>query len=291
MSESIPVVIRSSTPPPAGRYFNPVDILRVLYQNHALIRSFASREILERNKGAYLGVAWNIANPLLQLAIYTTIFGYLFGTRWERGNLPSHLDFPLVFFVGQTYFHVFAETANRSPTLVTSRPNLVRKVIFPLEILPATIVASSLFYAAVTLAITLVVLLVAGHPIPMSALLAPVIALPLIMLSLGVSWLLAATGVFIRDVRHIVQVLTQLLMFCTPIFYKVDRFAGDKRWIAEIIEANPLSVIVENARRALLWNEPLQWDRLAIITLFSLIIMQFGYYVFMRAKPQMADVH
>lgn len=290
---AIPVVIRSSRPAPTGRYFNPWEIVRALWTHRALIRSFAGRELLERHRGALLGVAWNILNPLLQLGIYTLVFGYLFGTRWERGNLPEHLDFPLVFFVGHTFFHVFAESMNRAPMLVAGRPNLVRKVVFPLEILPATVVTSSLVYAAIALAIVLSVLAISGGGVPLTALLAPIVVIPLIMLALGAGWLLAAVGVFVRDMRHIVQVLSQLLMFATPIFYKLDRFEGSqtRQTIAAIIRANPLSVIVENARRALLWGEPLQWGKLGVATLIGLAAMQLGYAVFMRLRPQMADVH
>lgn len=265
--------------------------MSTLWRHRGLIRSFASRELLERNKGAVLGVAWNVLNPLLQLAVYTAVFGYLFGTRWERGGLPAQVDFPLVFFVGHTFFHVFAECANRAPTMVSGRPNLVRKVIFPLEILPATVVSSSLVYAGISIAIALVILLIATGGLPWTAVLAPVVALPLVMLSLGVGWVLSAAGVFVRDVRHIVQVLTQLLMFATPIFYKVERFGEDKRWIVWMIEHNPMSVIVESARRCVLWGEQPEWERLGVVTLVAWGVMQAGYVVFMRLRPQMADVH
>ena len=156
------LIIRSSQPTPIGEHLNPGSLFGTLIRHRELIRNFAAREVFERHKGALLGVAWNVINPLLTLAIYTMVFGYIFKSRWDgRGELPASVEFPLVFFVGQTLFHVFAESANRAPTLVSSRSNLVRKVVFPIEILPVTIVLSSLVYAAITSAICVVVLLIA----------------------------------------------------------------------------------------------------------------------------------
>lgn len=283
------LVIRTSRRPPLSSSLSPLALAGMMSRHRDLIRGFAARELLERHKGAILGVAWNILNPLLTLVIYTAVFGYIFGTYWGRGDLPRRLDFPLVFFVGHTLFHVFAETANRAPTLVSNRPNLVRKVVFPLEILPVTIVLSSLVYAAIALGICLLVLFIAKGSVPVRALLLPVVLLPLIMLSLGTGWFLAAVGVFLRDVRHIVQVLTQMLMFMTPIFYQAnERIPPGLRGL---IEANPLTTIVENGRRALLWDEPLQWWRLGAVTVASAVVMQAGYAFFMTMRRGMADVH
>ncbi len=145
------LVIRTSRPPPIGEHFNPVGLVRTLWSNRGLISSFASRELMERHKGALLGVGWNILNPLLTLLVFTIVFGYIFGTRWERGNLPPHLDFPLTFFCGQALFAVFAESANLAPTLVSGRPNLVRKEVFPLEVLPVTVVWAGVIHALISL--------------------------------------------------------------------------------------------------------------------------------------------
>lgn len=285
------MVIRSPAPPPTLGALSPLSILRALFRHRALIWSFSSRELLERHKGAVLGVAWNVLSPLLQLGVYTAIFGYVFGTRWERGNLPPHIDFPLVFFAGHTLFHVFAESANRAPTLISGRSNLVRKVVFPLEILPVTVVLSSLVYALISTAIMLAILLAFTGSVPWTAVLMPLVYLPLVMLAAGMGWMLSAAGVFLRDVRHIVQVLTQLLMFATPLFYKLDRLPADKRWIGTLIELNPMTTIVESGRRLMLWGEMPDWSRLAMETLFAAIIMQLGWLVFAKLRPMMADVH
>jgi lipopolysaccharide transport system permease protein len=292
---TIPVIIRSSTPAPIRSFLNPVAMLRSLWSHRELIRGFASREVLERHKGALLGVGWNIASPLLQLLVYTAVFGYLFGTRWDRGHLPEALDFPLAFFAGQLVFHIFAEALGRGPTMISSRPNLVRRVVFPLEILPAAGVLSSLITALVTSAIlwlTLAIAMIAGKgSVPWTIVLAPVVFAPLVLWSLGVSWLLAAAGVFLRDVRHVMVVFTQMLMFATPLFYRIDQLPEQKRWLGTLLQFNPMTVIVENARRVMLWGEPIEWAKLGLVTLAGLIVMQVGYAVFMRVRPHMADMH
>lgn len=285
------LVIRSSTPAPVWTNLNPGTLARTLWAHRELIRGFAGREVLERHKGAVLGVAWNVVSPLITLGIYTLVFGYIFGSRWERGDLPPALNFPLTFFAGHTFFHLFSETANRAPGLISSRPNLVRRVVFPLEILPVTVVCAGLVYVAIAASITLAVLFAATGRIPWTVVLLPAVLAPLIMLSLGVSWVLAAVGVFVRDMRQIVLVLTQLLMFCTPLFYQIDRIPPDKMWLRKVIEANPLSIIVENARRCMLWGEDPQWLRLGVLTAGSFVLMLAGYGFFMSCRRGMADVH
>lgn len=285
------VVIRSSTPRPWSEHFSIARLVGTVWRNRALIRGFAAREVLERNKGAVLGVAWNIANPLITLAVYTAVFGYIFGSRWDKGGLPVRLDFPITFFTGQMLFHVFAECANRAPTLVTSRPNLVRRVVFPLEILPVTVVCSSLVTLAISAAIVLTITAMATGGLHWTAVLLPIVCVPLVLLSLGVAWFLAAVGVFVRDVRNIVVVGTQLLMFMTPLFYKIDRIPPEHTYLRWIVQHNPLSVIVENGRRCVLWGEPLEWAKLGWVTLAGLAMMMCGFAVFSMLRRSMADVH
>jgi lipopolysaccharide transport system permease protein len=289
------VVIRSSTPPPLWEHLNIARMVRVVWGNRELIRNFARRDLAERHKGAVLGAVWNVMNPLLSLAVYTVVFGYIFGNRWERGSpaLPPHLDFPLTFFAGNAVFHVFGECANRAPSLVSSRSNLVRKVVFPLEILPVAAVRAGIVHALIIVGILLVVLaaVTGGEGLHWTIVLFPVVLVPLAMLTLGVTWALAAIGVFVRDVRHVVVVLTQLLMFCTPLFYKVDRIPPEHAWLRTLIESNPLSVLVESGRRTLLWGELPDWTALGWVSVFGAIVMAGGFFVFSAMRRSMADVH
>jgi lipopolysaccharide transport system permease protein len=289
------VVIRSCTPPPVGEHFNPVRVVRTVWANRELIRNFAQRDMAERHKGALLGVAWNILNPLLTLAVYTVVFGMIFHQRWGRGSpaLPDMLDFPLTFFAGNAVFAIFAECVNKAPTLVSSRPNLVRRVVFPLEILPVAAVRAAIVHAMIIVALLLIVLAAVskGAGLHWQIVFLPLVLLPLALLSVGFTWTLAAVGVFVRDVRHIVVVLTQLLMFMTPLFYQVDRIPPDMGALRAMIQYNPLSVVVENARRVLLWGEMPDWLALGWVTGLGVAVAMGGFAVFSALRRSMADVH
>jgi lipopolysaccharide transport system permease protein len=289
------VVIRRSTPPPAADHFNPARLVRTIWANRELITNFARRDLAERHKGAFLGVAWNVLSPLLSLAVYTVVFGIIFDQHWQRGNppLPSGFDFPLTFFAGNAVFAIFVECVNRAPTLVSSRPNFVRKVVFPLEILPVASVRAAIVHALIIVAILLVVLAIVtgGQGLHWHVVLLPCVLVPLAMLSAGFAWALSAIGVFVRDLRHIVVVLTQLLMFMTPLFYRVETTLAHHPVLRAIIEYNPLSIIVENTRRVLLWGEMPDWVALGWVTVLGAAVMLAGFAVFSALRRSMADVH
>lgn len=288
------LIIRSSVPDPARAYLSPGRVLATLVRHRDLIWQFASREVIERHKGAYLGAAWNVISPLLSLGIYTFVFGFVFHSRWQEaikthsggGNMHLSGAFILPFFLGHSIFHFFAECLNRSPGLVASRPNLVKKVVFPLEILPVVGVLSSLVYPLISIACLLVVQVILTGMIPVTTLLLPIVFLPLIPLCLGIGWVLSALGVYIRDIRHITVVLTQLSMFLTPVFYSVDRVPERFRGVYMM---NPMAIVIESARSVMLWGEQPDWKALGALSVFSLFVMQAGYVLFMRARRGLND--
>jgi lipopolysaccharide transport system permease protein len=285
------VAVRSSLPEPSLSHFSVVRMLSVLPAHRELIVGMTVRDVLERHKGAALGALWNVLQPLLQLAIYTVVFGYIFGSRWDKGGLPAHIDFPVTLFAGLAVYQVFAESMNRAPTAVSSRPNLVRKVVFPLEVLPVTVVGAALVHMAVSVVLLLAVVLAFTGRVPATALLFPLVLVPLTMLSLGAAWALAAAGVFVRDVRQVVVVLTQLLMFTTPLFFSIERVPPEYPTIRRLIELNPLSIIVDSARRTLVWGESPHWAHLGAVTLVGAGVMLGGWAVFSACRRGMADVH
>lgn len=287
------VAIRSPRSPGVGAYLNPLGLLAALAVRADLIWQFASRELLERHKGAMLGVAWNILSPLLTLSVYTFVFGFVLKVRWENKGghawqgIDPHLSFALTFFCGHALAHLFVECVGRAPTVIASRPNLVRKVVFPLEILPVSVLVAGLVTLAVSVGILLVCSLVFAGRIPPTAPLFVVPVVPLVMLALGASWFLASLGVFLRDVRNVVQVLVQVVVFMSAVFYPIQRVP--EGW-QPLVRYNPLAVIIENGRRTLLWGEWPEWQRLAWVTLLAFVVMQAGYAWFMRTKRGMADV-
>lgn len=294
------LTIRSSRPAPILDHLRPSSVRGMLWSNRELIGQFTSREVLERHKGAYFGVAWNILNPLITLAIYTFVFGYIFQSRWSEAHALATVDgeagaskaaaglsFVLPFFLGHSLFHFFTECVNRAPTVITQRPNLVRKVMFPVEILPVVSVLSSAVYLLVSIPCLLGVQLIATHRLEPTALLLPLIVLPLVLMCMAASWVLAAVGVFVRDAKHVVLVLTHLFMFVSPVFYPVERIPESWRGVYML---NPLAIIIEDARSAVLWGKMPGWPKLTVLIVGSFIAAQVAYAIFMRARRGFGDV-
>jgi lipopolysaccharide transport system permease protein len=284
------LVIRSARPVAWGDLLSLPAMIRSLWRYRDLVRQFAVREVMVRHKGTSLGVLWAVVQPLLVLGIYTFIFGFVFQNRWSHLRGPDWANFPLNFFAGYLLFGVFSECVNRSPTLITEHPNLVRKVVFPLEILPLTTCGAGLVYFSVSVALLMVVMFVLTLSVPWTVLLFPIVLVPLVMLTLGVSWLFASLGAFIRDFKQVVPVLTQLMFFVTPVFYDVTQIPER---FQQVIHLNPLTTIVQFGRKTLMWGQvptPDDWIALGVVTAVGLIVMIGGYAWFTKCKRGLADV-
>lgn len=268
-------------------HLSPLRLWRTLRDHADLITQFARREVLERHHGAALGVAWNIINPLLSLAVFTFVFSAVLGVEWAADVNTTGMPFALILFTGQTIFHIFAECTNRAPALITSRRNFVRKVVFPLEVLSVAQVASTLVHLTVGVVLIILAGLIFRGTVSTTLWLFPVVLVPLYALCLGVSWLLSALGVFLHDVRQMTGVATTLLMFCSGVFYPIDRVPEHLRFL---IEYNPLFILIDSARCTLLWSRQPDWPALAVVTVLSLAFAQFGYAFFTKSKRGMADV-
>lgn len=245
------------------------------------------REIEGRYRGSHLGVLWALLTPLLMLGVFTFVFSVIFQARWSATGSETHTDVALIIFTGMIAFNVFGECANRAPGLILSNRNYVKKVVFPLEILPASVLGSSLMHSFFSLAVVLLGLLVLHGQLHWSVLYLPLCYIPLAALALGVGWFLSSIGVFVRDLDSLVPVLTQLWFFLTPIVYPISAVPQSLRpWL----QLNPLVIRVENLRRVLLWGLPPEWGALGILTLCSLAFMLAGYMWFMKIKGAFAYV-
>lgn len=269
------------------RFLNPVGPVYNLYLHRDLLRQFTRREVEGRYRGSALGIIWSLLTPLLMLVIYSVVFSVILKARWRQGAEVSQGEFTITLFAGLIAFNVFAECLTRAPVLVVSNPNYVKKVVFPLEILPVSALWAALFHAAVS-----VVLLIAGKLLLTGSLsatlfLVPVAALPLIGLSLGVSWFLASLGVYLRDVSHAVGIVIQVLFFLTPIFYPIDVVPPG---LQTVLRLNPLFEVVESFRRLLVWQQPLDWGAWLAVTALSGVVLLLGYAWFMKTKAGFADV-
>jgi len=272
---------------PLAQLALPWNIVMHLHRHDVLIRQFVKRDVLSRYRGSYLGVLWSLLRPLAMLATYTVVFGYIFQTKLGDHPNQTKLDFTLALFCGLILFDFLGECVLRAPTLVLSNPNYVTKVVFPLEILPVMTVGAALTQLVISFIPLLVALMLAHGGIPLTALYLPIILVPLVLLCLGITWLLASLGVFIRDINSVVPVLLTIILYASAIFYSISRVPEN---LLPIVRYNPLATVIDQARNAVLWGAPPEWDRYGAVLVASLVLMVLSYTFFMRTKSAFADV-
>lgn len=261
---------------------------RSLWQNRSLIAQMSKREVVGRYKGSILGLAWSFFNPVFMLVVYTFVFSEIFKSRWGGVGLEeSKTQFAIVLFVGMIVLGLFSEVVNRAPTLVLANVNYVKKVVFPLEILPLIAMGAALFHAMISLAVLLSAFLLLNGYLHWTALLLPLVLLPLLILIMGLAWILASLGVFLRDVGQFVTILTTVLTFLSPIFYPVSAVPEVAR---VFIMANPLTFIIEQSREVLLWGHLPDWSGLGLYTLVALVFAWAGFVWFQKTRKGFADV-
>ena len=257
-----------------------------LWKNRLLITQMTKREVIGRYRGSVMGLTWSFFNPILMLAVYTFVFSEIFKARWV-GVDTGQGGFAILVFVGMIVHGLFAECANRAPSLIMNNNNYVKKVVFPLEILPVITLGSALFHSCISLLVLLIAQLLIAHTIYWSALLFPLILVPLILGTLGISWFLASLGVFLRDVGQVITVLTTVLMFLSPVLYPVAALPEVYRpWL----QLNPLTYVIEESRNVLLYGNMPDWGSLSAAILISIIIAVVGFWFFQKTRKGFADV-
>lgn len=264
-----------------------------LWARRGLLWQFAQREIAARNRGSMLGIFWVLLSPLIQLAIYTFVFAVVWEARWgEPSNSPARdkLTFALTLFCGLIVFDVFAATVNNASGAIVNQANLVKRVVFPLEVLPLAQLVASVTLLGVSLGVLLAANLALRGEFSATVWAFPLVLLPLVLLAGGVALLVSALGVFLRDMRQIVLVCVQVLFFMTPILYPIERLAKAPGWMRDVLVLNPLAPIFEGARATLLMGHSPDWKGLAIALVAGLVVLQIGYAVFMKAKRGFSDV-
>lgn len=252
-----------------------------------VVRQFLRREILGRYRGSMLGLAWSFLTPLLMLAVYTFVFAGVLHLRWPEGEEAGGLAFALRLFAGLMVYQLFAEVTSRASVLILEQPHLVKKVVFPLEILPLATLGAALFHFLLSLAILLAAAALTEPALPTSALLAPLSVLPLLPLLLGLGWLLAALGVYVRETTTIVNLGVSLMLFLSPVFYTVA--ALPPRW-RFWMELNPLTPAIENFRRMLFAGQAPDWGGWWLGLAAGIATALAGAWVFSKARRGFADV-
>lgn len=265
---------------------SPKEIAASVWRNRQLLKSLIKREVVGRYRGSVMGMAWSFFNPLFMLTIYTFVFSVVFKARWSTGS-DSKVEFALVLFAGLLVFNFFAECIGRAPGLILANVNYVKKVVFPLEVLPWVSVGAALFHLLVSLGVWLLFyLLFFGMPHG-TLMLFPFILLPLILMIMGLSWFLASVGVFLRDVGQIIGMVITVLMFLTPIFYPLSAIPQKYH---PIIYLNPLTIVVELARGAMIWGQVPHIGLYIGYLCVSLLVAIAGFAWFQKTRKGFADV-
>lgn len=243
------------------------------------------RDVLLKYRGSYLGIGWSFLYPLLLLAAFTLVFGHVFGSRWPQ---PEHGEVPLslAIYSGLVVFTPFSEILSSAPRLIHGYQNYVKKIIFPTEILPVTLVLSASIHAAINLSLLILALAFFVKLYP-TLLLLPLVLLPAFLAALGVAWLLAAAGVFVRDLVHVMPVCVQILMFLSPVFYPASVVPDYLRWLYLV---NPIGIVIEDLRRVALWGAFPCWENWGMSLTVGAATAILGYALFRRGKEEFADV-
>lgn len=258
----------------------------VIARNFSLIMEMARRDVVGRYRGSALGLLWSMFNPLFMLAVYTFAFGVLFKSRWPGGG-DSKSYFAIVLFSGLLNFNFFTEVVNRAPSLISENANYVKKVVFPLEVLPVVAVFSGVFHLFVGLLVWAFAFLLSEGTLNPHILAMPFISLPLVFFTLGFAWFLASLGVYLKDVRQVVGVVTSGLIFLAPVFYPIESIPKE---IRGLIDLNPLTHFVDISRSVMMhgvFPDPLEFfSLLAGSVLFSCLCLAW----FQMTRKGFADV-
>ncbi len=258
-----------------------------LWRNRSLINQLVRREVIGRYRGSLLGVAWSFFNPILMLLVYTFVFSVVFKTRWGVAESASHASFAIILFVGLIVHGLFAEVANRAPLLIFTNVSYVKRVVFPLEVLPWVAMGSALFHAAISLTVLLLVQLVIMDQLPWTLILFPVILAPLILTTMGFAWFLAAIGVYVRDIAQTMGIITSVMLFMAPIFYPITSLPHRMQLVLYL---NPLTFIIEEGRNVLLFGRLPNWGGLIVYTAVSMVTAWAGFWWFQKTRKGFADV-
>ena len=257
------------------------------WRHRALIRILTWRDISGRYRGSLMGSAWSLLTPLLMLAVFTFVFGVVAPTRWPGAEEQGMGMFALRLLAGMVVHGLLSELLQRAPALVTAQPNYVTKVVFPLEVLGWVALLTGLFHTAMALLVLILLNGALGTGLSLTLLALPLVLVPYALLLLGIAWILAALGVYLRDLAQVIGPLVMASMFLGPVFYPREVMpAAIQPWLAW----NPITVPVEQVRRVLFEAQWPQWDILAQYALVAIGVYLLGLWAFDRLKKGFADV-
>lgn len=268
---------------------DPLRMVGGLWTRRELIGQFTRRNIELRHRGSRLGAFWALINPLSMLVLYYVLFGVIYNTKFNVLPGETGFDVLLAMFLGLSLFHAFSETLSWAPTLITTNPNFVKKVVFPLEVLPVAQIGAAAFHLAVGLGLVLVGSVFGTAGLTWHVLWLPVLVVPLLMLSLGMAWLLAAAGVFLRDIGQLSAFAVTMLLFASAVMFPATMIAQRSPELWTVLRLNPLLQIVDLARNVVLWHQPMPLPWLAYIYAFATVVFAGGAVFFALLRRSFAE--
>jgi lipopolysaccharide transport system permease protein len=292
---SAPVLSRPAPPRSASRpsaAAAPLGLLGTLRRHRFLIAQLTRREVIGRYRGSHLGIFWSFINPLLLLCIYTFVFKYIFNAKMTGHREEGWADFALQLFAALIIFNLFAECLGRAPNLMLVNANYVTKVVFPLELLPLTVMLGSLVHLFISFIPLCLGAFITRHGhLHATVLLWPLLLVPIIFWALAITWIVSALGAFLRDLNEVMLALTQILMYASAIFYSFARLKQIAfTSVQTLVRLNPLAYFSEQSRNLVVWGEPMDWTSYGWVTFTGMLAMIFSYKIFMNVKPAFADV-
>jgi lipopolysaccharide transport system permease protein len=265
---------------------DPYLMIAGLWKRRELIAQFTHRNIEMRHRGSRLGAFWSLLNPLSMLALYFVVFGLFFNQSFGVLKGETRYDFSLAMFLGLALFHAFAETLAWGPGVIVANPNFVKKVVFPLEVLPVAQMGASAFHLAVSLGLVVVGSAFGTAGLSLQMLWLPVLVVPLLLLSVGVAWFLAALGVFLRDIGQVTAFISTALLFATAVTFPPSKIPPQ----LHVLHYNPLFQLIDLARHVVLWHQPMQFDKLAYVYACGIVIFAAGAVFFALLRKSFAEV-
>jgi lipopolysaccharide transport system permease protein len=257
---------------------------RTIWRNRSLIRVMVRRDILGRYRGSFGGSFWTVINPLLLILTYLFVFGKVLN-QVVPGD-PSRFAFPLYLLSGMLPWLAFSEGAARAPSVVLEHRSFVKKLVFAVETLPFNLVMSGLVSEFFAVILFCGFLLASGHGVPVTVLWLPVLLIPQVMFTAGVSWFLAALGAFVRDLGQIIGFLLTIWFFLTPICYTEDKLLAP----APFLSKNPIFILVRGYRSILLEHHAPAFGPLWKLWLLSAIVFVLGHAWFYKLRKSFADM-
>lgn len=258
-------------------------------QEHArwffLFRQLLSRELAARYRTTSLGTFWLVLQPLLMLSVYTLVFSGIFKVRWA--NTTTTADFALILFAGLLIFNFFSEVLVTAPTLIVGQPNYIKKVVFPVAILPMVRVAAAMVTALISLGILLVAQWWVSGSVPPKAILAPIVLFEMIPMMLGLAWMISAIGVYLRDISQFTGIIASVMLFLSPIFFPPSSIPAN---LTFLIDINPLVLPMQVLRDLTVQSGSINWTGLIVHFLGSVVFAWLSLVLFRRLSRGFADV-